>query len=399
MAHPLLADLAGRHGATPFDVALAWLLDLDPLIVPLPGVTRVETARGLGGAHQIHFTDEDRRRLDEAFPAGRRLRGQGGGPPAAARQAGEVVLVMGLPGAGKSTIARGFVERGYARLNRDEAGGRLAGLLPRLDGLLRAGQTRVVLDNTYVSRKARAEVLERAWAHGVSVRCVWARTRLVDAQINAVERMVRRYGRLLEPEELQRDDDPGAFGPGVPFRYERQLEPPQPDEGFDAIETVPFTRRRDASYDGRAVMLWADGVLYRSRRGLRRPVRADDVELLPGRRETLLRHHAEGRRLLGLAWRPEIAEGAASREDVLAAFARVGELLEREIEILYCPHAAGPPRCWCRKPLPGLAVLLVERHRLDARACVFVGEGAGDRRFAERLGFGYREAAAFFGPA
>src|SRR5437899_1968822 len=45
----------------------------------------------------------------------------------------EVVLVMGIPGAGKSRIAREYVERGHARLNRDERGGSLRALAGALE--------------------------------------------------------------------------------------------------------------------------------------------------------------------------------------------------------------------------------------------------------------------------
>ena len=40
---------------------------------------------------------------------------------------------MGLAGAGKSTYARRFVDEGYLRLNRDEAGGSLRGLFQYRD--------------------------------------------------------------------------------------------------------------------------------------------------------------------------------------------------------------------------------------------------------------------------
>ena len=44
---------------------------------------------------------------------------------------GEVVLIMGVPGAGKSRRAEEFVAHGYLRLNRDERGGSLASSVTR----------------------------------------------------------------------------------------------------------------------------------------------------------------------------------------------------------------------------------------------------------------------------
>lgn len=401
LADPLLSELAALHDATPFDIALAWLLDLSPVIVPIPGVTRVETARMLSRAGQIRLRDEDRRRLDQRFPSGLLLRAPNQRPRPPQVTDGEVVLVMGLPGAGKSTVAGDLVDRGYARLNRDEGGGRLAALLPRLDRLLVSGEKRVVLDNTYVSRKSRAAVVERAGAAGLPVRCVFVDTGLADVQINAAQRMVKRYGTLLDSEEMKKAaaTDPAAFGPTVPFRYLRQLEPPGAGEGFSAVDVVRFERRRDPSFTNRAVIVWCENVLYRSRSGRPRPSGPDDLELLPLRREVLVRFRETGHRLFGLSWQPGIGEGSVSRERVEACFDRVSHLVGEAIEIHYCPHGGGPPVCWCRKPLPGLAVLLIERHRLDPSACVYVGDGTTDRQFATRLGFRYHEAADFFAEA
>jgi len=123
------------------------------------------------------------------------------------------------------------------------------------------------------------------------------------------------------------------------------------------------------------------------------------VDVLPDRGETLRQYDDEGYRLVALSWRPEIAEGVATREQVDAVYARMQELLGVTMDVLYCPHAAGPPTCWCRKPLPGLGVLAIVRHHLDASRCVYVGAGGLDAAFAQRLGFGYREAARFFAKA
>jgi aryl-alcohol dehydrogenase-like predicted oxidoreductase/histidinol phosphatase-like enzyme/predicted kinase len=408
---PTLAVIAARHGATPFEIALAWLMDLSELIVPLPGATRVETATSIARAGGIALTGQDRDELDRAFPAGRvfrdpapvrggRPRPGGGskGPPYTLAAAGEMVLVMGLPAAGKSTFARSLVEQGYHRLNRDEAGGTLARLLPALDAALGAGASRVVIDNTYVSRKSRAAVIGAASARGVPVRCVWLSTSLEEAQTNAVWRIVSRYGRLPGDRELEslRKSDVAAFLPTVQFRYRRDLEAPDPREGFTRIDTVAFERRIDPTLVNRAVILSCDGILARSRSGLRVPLTPEDVEVVPGRADVLRRYRDAGALLLGISWQPEIAEGAQSSDGVKAVVARMCELLDVEIEVEYCPHAAGPPTCWCRKPLPGLGVVLGHRHRLDPAQCIYVGSGPQDPGFARRLGWTYRDARQFF---
>jgi len=253
----------------------------------------------------------------------------------------------------------------------------------------------------WLYRSARNAVIETAWEHGVDARCVFVATSLEDAQVNAVRRLLERHGRLLEPEEINRASkvDPGAFGPRVQMRYQRDLDPPGLDEGFSRIDEVAFVRERDATARGRALLLWLDGAVRASGAGRRAPLVPDDVVLLPGRSEVLGRYHRDGFRLLGLAWHPEVGRGAARAEDVEAVRRRTEELIEAPLEALYCPHEDGPPVCWCRKPLPGLGVVLMERHHLDPSRCLYVGTDASDRGLARRLGIEFREAGQFFGDA
>jgi aryl-alcohol dehydrogenase-like predicted oxidoreductase/predicted kinase/histidinol phosphatase-like enzyme len=389
---PALRAVAERHQATPAEVALAWLRSLAEVVVPLPGPTRPETARSLGRV--LSLSADDLAILDERFPAARvvRVPRSARRPPETAE--GDVVLVMGLPGAGKSTIAAELVGGGYERLNRDDAGGRLADLVPVLDARLAAGTRRVVLDNTYGSRASRNAVIETAWKHGVPARCMWLQTSLEEAQVNVAQRLVARYGTLPGPEDLRRAarDDPGALAPGVLFRYRRELEPPEASEGFARVDALAFQRRPRAGYDNRALIVWYDGVVRTSRSGARTPRSADDLVVRTEWRDVLRRHRDEGSLLLGLSWHPEVAAGTMTADDVEAVFARTHELLGVEIDHAWCPHGDGPAVCWCRKPLPGLGVVLIERHRLDPARCLYVGHDASDRAFARALGFEYCDA-------
>ena len=422
---PVLARLAADHACTPFEIALAALADISPVIVPLPGPTRVETARSAATAAKLRLTGDDRAQLRERFAVCRSgVAREARTAVGARRNDAEVVLIMGLPAAGKSTIAQRLAADGYARVNRDEKGGSLDSLLTVLDTLLASGTNRVVLDNTYVTRKSRAAVLGVAARHAVPVRCLWLSTSVEDAQVNAVTRIVSKYGRLLDPDEMRAASrgDVSVFPPSVQFRYQRELEAPQESEGFSRIDVVPFVRSSAGSEDpaatespdpgrpdslwrrglqtpatGRAVILWCDGVLQRSRAGHRTPMNPEDLEVLDGRGAHLRRYVEEGWRVFGVTWLPEIAQGTMSSADAAALFLRLRELLGIDIEIERCPHAAGPPSCWCRKPLPGLGVVLRERHRLDPAQCVYVGSGSQDPGFARRLGFEYRPASEFFG--
>jgi pyridoxine 4-dehydrogenase len=56
--------VAGRLGATPTQVALAWLLARSPIMVPIPGTSRVAHVEENVAAAEITLTDDDRRALD-----------------------------------------------------------------------------------------------------------------------------------------------------------------------------------------------------------------------------------------------------------------------------------------------------------------------------------------------
>jgi aryl-alcohol dehydrogenase-like predicted oxidoreductase len=62
-----LKELAGRKGATPAQIALAWLLAQRPFIVPIPGGTKVEHLDDNLPAAKLELTAADRREIDAAF--------------------------------------------------------------------------------------------------------------------------------------------------------------------------------------------------------------------------------------------------------------------------------------------------------------------------------------------
>ncbi|RIK56578.1 MAG: aldo/keto reductase [Chloroflexi bacterium] len=63
----LLAKIAARKGATPAQIALAWLLAQKPWIVPIPGSRKLERLEENIGAVGITLTSDDLREIDAAM--------------------------------------------------------------------------------------------------------------------------------------------------------------------------------------------------------------------------------------------------------------------------------------------------------------------------------------------
>ncbi len=62
----VLGRLAATHGATPAQLALAWLLARQPWVVPIPGTRRLPRLEENLGAVDLHLTPEEWREVDEA---------------------------------------------------------------------------------------------------------------------------------------------------------------------------------------------------------------------------------------------------------------------------------------------------------------------------------------------
>jgi hypothetical protein len=130
----------------------------------------------------------------------------------------------------------------------------------------------------------------------------------------------------------------------------RELEPPDPGEGFDAVERVAFARTPSAERT-------ADGLI----------VAIDALSDGPDDLRRDVARAAERMSILAIGWRP----------------AKIPDL--PGVEVAVCLHDAGPPRCWCRPPLPGLAVAWAHRRGVDLGRCRVLGESAAMRILARTL--------------
>ena len=280
--HRALAGVAAARSTTPAEVALAWLLDLSPAVVAIPGARRPETARSAAGAAKLGLDAGDRAVLARAFGGTRPARLERPPKPDDA----DVVLVMGIPGAGKSRVAEKYVER---------------------------------------------------------------------------------FGALPTPEELRglARREPGMLVPTSQMRALRELEPPSTDEGLAGVEQVPFARTPSSPHARLGVFV-AAAALTR-----------------PGW-EHALEQGDRGAPHLVFDWRPDGTSGALA-----AGVARLSAEVSGPVESALCPHAAGPPSCWCRPPLPGLPLAFARAHGVDPSRSILVGAGPAHRTLATALGAHY----------
>jgi aryl-alcohol dehydrogenase-like predicted oxidoreductase len=62
-----LGTVGKRHGVSPFQVALAWLMGLSPVVIPIPGASKVPNAVDSAAAMKLALSAADRKELGAAF--------------------------------------------------------------------------------------------------------------------------------------------------------------------------------------------------------------------------------------------------------------------------------------------------------------------------------------------
>ena len=66
-SHPVLLELARKYAASPYEIALAWLLSLSPRILPIPGGSRLASVESSVRAARRQLAEEDLRYLQRTF--------------------------------------------------------------------------------------------------------------------------------------------------------------------------------------------------------------------------------------------------------------------------------------------------------------------------------------------
>lgn len=143
----------------------------------------------------------------------------------------QLIMMIGLPASGKSTLAEKFVEAGWVRLNKDALRLELYGdeanlgdvkevnrlFYSRLEEALKAGRN-VLVDNLNFNESYRKGPIEMARSYGYAS--------ITNLLLNVpVEECIRRNaGRSRQvPEQVIRDFAVTMYGVGYPRLHEGQL--------------------------------------------------------------------------------------------------------------------------------------------------------------------------------
>ena len=144
--------------------------------------------------------------------------------------------------------------------------------------------------------------------------------------------------------------EPGLLLPTNQMRALRELEPPSTTEGFVAVEQVRFTREPRALVAGSGDA--PDGVFVAS------------AALTRSGWEQTVAAGCPGAPHLVFDWRPGESADALEMDA-----SRVAAVVNGPVRSALCPHAAGPPVCWCRPPYPPTSLQATSRSHRHRRTC------------------------------
>ena len=202
--------------------------------------------------------------------------------------------------------------------------------------------------------------------------------------------MIRKYKKLLGPQDFKTVKDPNAFPPAALFHYRKVFQKPTTAEGFDEVIEVPFVRTWTPEYKNKAVIFDYDGTLRETLARVDRldyPTQLSEVRIIPKMVKVVKDFQSKGYILLGASNQSGIAKGLVSEDMAVKCFEETNRQLNVKIDFLYCPHSIPPVSCYCRKPHAGMGAIFIEKYKLRPSDCIMVGDQTTDKTFAERCGF------------
>ncbi len=314
----------------------------------------------------------------------------------------EIYMMVGVPASGKSRIVEAELRSrhgdGLEYLSRDKEGGKVASLLPKMHLAIAKDMPAVVLDCTFIQREERAPFLAAANAAGIHIHCWFFDMSPELAQFNACWRMCVQHGKVLRDHDLKEaKGNPHAFMPPALFGMLKKLQKPDLSEGFSSLRVVkPERWKLPAEFKNKALMLDYDATVRDTKSGDKYPRDPKDIRVFPQAAKKLQALQSEGWLILGASNQSGVAKNDPPMDVAKACFDETNKMLGIKADVDFDYSPAGPISSWHRKPLPGMGVDAIWKHKLDPEQVTFVGDSTSDKTFAARCGFKFEWAKDFF---
>lgn len=125
------------------------------------------------------------------------------------------------------------------------------------------------------------------------------------------------------------------------------------------------------------------------------PEKIDDIKIFPNRKEKIQEYLKLNYLILGASNQSVVSRGL-DKKKCIECFNHTNNLLECDIDYIFCPHSRDEIECFCRKPLPGIGAILTVKYHLDPSQCIMIGDKPSDEEFAKNCGFQYQHPTDFF---
>lgn len=311
----------------------------------------------------------------------------------------DIILMVGLPASGKSSIAENYEKAGYTILSLDKKIMSSATETATLEKEIKKGN-KVVVDNTNTTILVRSKFIDFAKKNNLTIGAHYINTSKDDCLINSLHRMYEKHGEIYMystdiPLKLKKETN--LFVISAIFAMAKNLEKVSKLEGFNEIETTKFIRKDNFGYTNKAIFIDLDGTVRKSKGSEMYPIELDDIEILKNSFEVLSKYKSEGYKIIAVTNQSGIAKGTLTSSKVKELIEHTNKLLDNIIDDYhFCPHLPPKNICYCRKPQSGVGVLMMHKHKLDLKSCIMVGDATSDKSFAERLNISYKTPNIFF---
>ena len=156
-------------------------------------------------------------------------------------------------------------------------------------------------------------------------------------------------------------------------------------------------KMRNLKYRQRAIFLDRDGTINKLKGFISKK---EDFELLPGVAETIKKINQSRYLTIVVTNQPVIARGECSEEELDNIHKKMEMLLGKQgafiDDLIYCPHHPDSGfigevrelkiKCACRKPNPGMLIMMAEKYNIDLEKSYMIGDSLADVGAAKAAG-------------